>query len=60
LNLKVRIRIQPVGARPLIVIEEEHPLAIEQKFGITATRALELAALLLHQQRTGPMPPTFP
>ena len=36
LNLKTEILVQPVGTRPLFVIEEsEHPLAIEQSFGIT-------------------------
>jgi hypothetical protein len=46
--------IQPLGERPLFVIEEDnHQLAIEQGSGITRERALELAALLLHQQRGG-------
>jgi hypothetical protein len=54
LNLKVQILIRPVGERPLLVIEEDdHPLAAEQRFGITRERAWELAALLLHQQRSG-------
>jgi hypothetical protein len=49
LNLKLNILIQPVGARPLLVIEEtDHLLAIEQRSGITRTRAQELASLLLH------------
>jgi len=35
LNLKIEIRIQPVGTRPLFVVEEaEHQLAIEQRLGI--------------------------
>jgi hypothetical protein len=50
LNLKLEIRIQPVGTRPLFLIEEaEHPLAIEQRLGITHTRAMDLASVLVHQ-----------
>lgn len=61
LNLKLEIRIQPVGVRPLFIVEEgKHPLADEQKSGITSKRALELASLLLHQQTTGTLPPDFP
>jgi hypothetical protein len=54
LNLKLRIALQPLRARPLLVIEEtDHPLAIEQSSGITHDRALAMAALLLHQARGG-------
>jgi hypothetical protein len=60
LNLKLQIVIQPLGARPLFVIEEaDHPLAIEQRLGITRGRAMDLAALLLHQERGG-FPESFP
>jgi hypothetical protein len=51
LNLKLTIRMQPVGSRPLLIIDElDHPLSVEQQVGITAERASELASLLLHQQ----------
>lgn len=61
LNLKLEIRIQPVGTRPLFFVEElGHPLASEQKSGINSRRALELASLLLHQQTSGTLPPNFP
>jgi hypothetical protein len=54
LNLKLRIALQPLGARPVRVIEEaDHLLAIEQSSGITYDRALAMAALLLHQERGG-------
>lgn len=53
LNLKTKILVQPVGTRPLFVIEEEHALAVEQKSGISEDRVQELAALLLHQQKPG-------
>lgn len=51
-NLKVNILSQSVGTRPLFIVEEpEHPLAIEQKCGITPRAAMELASLLLHTER---------
>jgi hypothetical protein len=54
LNLKTRIVPQPVGARPLFVIEEAaHALAIQQSSGITRERALAMSALVLHQERGG-------
>ncbi len=54
LNLKLRIVLQPVGARPLFVVEEpDHSLAKEQSAGITRNRALAMASLVLHQQRGG-------
>ncbi len=54
LNLKLTIRIQPVGTRPLFIIDEpDHPLSIQQRLGITAQEAENLASLLLHQQRGG-------
>jgi len=59
LNRKLRIGMQPVGTRPLFVIEEEHVLATEQRSGISRDRAMELAALLLRQERGG-FPESFP
>jgi hypothetical protein len=51
-SLKIGIVVQPVGTRPLFFLEEaEHPLTIEQRSGISRGRALELASLLLHQQK---------
>jgi hypothetical protein len=50
LNLKCEIIIQPVGARPLFRLDEpEPPLTVEQRIGITRSRALELVGLVLHQ-----------
>ena len=50
LNLKVEIRMQPVGTRPPFFVEEaEHQLATEQRLGIAQTRAMDLASFLLHQ-----------
>jgi hypothetical protein len=54
LNLRVSIIIQPVGTRPLFVVDEsEHPLAMEQRGGISEGRVQELASLLLHQEQLG-------
>jgi len=54
LNLKIRILLQPVGTRPLFVVEEsDHMLAIEQASGIQRRRAIELAPLALHAQPGG-------
>jgi hypothetical protein len=50
LNLKCSIRIQPVGIRPLFIIDElEHPLAIEQRHGISLERARQISAIVHHQ-----------
>lgn len=47
LNLKLTIQIMPVGVRPLFRVEDEnHSLAIEQKYGITAEHAQEYACHL--------------
>jgi hypothetical protein len=48
LNLKLRIVIQPVGTRPLFIIEEEHPLAAAQQRGMSLREVAELSAKLLH------------
>jgi len=54
LILKTKILVQPVGTRPLFVIEEsEHPLAIEQALGISRARAWELASFALHSRPGG-------
>lgn len=53
LNLKIKLALQPSGIRPLFTVEEDddHPLAQEQRDGITLLRATELAAYLLHKAR---------
>jgi len=50
LNLKIRMAIQPAGARPLFIVEEEHPLAAGQQHGVSRLEAVELATTLLHIQ----------
>ena len=49
INLRTTVHTQPVGVRPLIELEaSDHPLAIEQRKGITMRRVQEIAEQLLH------------
>ncbi|HTD67703.1 MAG TPA: DUF2199 domain-containing protein [Candidatus Limnocylindria bacterium] len=49
LNLKVSLHTRPVGVRPLIELEPtSHPLAVEQRGGVSSARAQELAEKLRH------------
>jgi hypothetical protein len=49
LNLELSIRTQPVGRRPhFFVTDADHPLAIEQREGITLERIERLAEAILH------------
>ncbi|WP_442603100.1 DUF2199 domain-containing protein [Paenibacillus sp. KN14-4R] len=51
LSLKTMIHTQEVGAVPLIVLEQtDHPLAVEQREGITMERVKEIAHLINHTQ----------
>ncbi|GAA1180075.1 hypothetical protein F4556_006312 [Kitasatospora gansuensis] len=48
LLLKTHVHTRAVGTRPLIKLEPtDHPLAVEQREGITVARVHELAALLM-------------
>ena len=48
-SLKTMVHTQPVGVRPLIELEPtDHPLAIEQRQGITMARVQEIAEVVLH------------
>jgi hypothetical protein len=50
INLKTNVRTQPPSDRPLIELEPTaHPLAVEQREGITRRRVQEIAEVLLHQ-----------
>lgn len=54
LNLKIKILLQPLGTRPLFVVEgPTHQLAIEQAHGIARDRALHLASLVMHRRPQG-------
>ncbi|MFI9812454.1 DUF2199 domain-containing protein [Saccharothrix variisporea] len=49
LNLKTMVHTQEVGVRPLVELEPtDHPLAVEQRGGITVERVRAIAELLLH------------
>jgi hypothetical protein len=49
LSLKTRVHAQPAGQRPLIELEPtDHPLAVEQRTGITLARVQAIAETLLH------------
>ncbi|MEV6712433.1 DUF2199 domain-containing protein [Lentzea sp. NPDC051208] len=50
LNLKINLHTQEVGVRPLVEVEPTaHPLAVEQREGITVARVQEFAEIALHQ-----------
>ncbi|RVW09551.1 DUF2199 domain-containing protein [Prescottella agglutinans] len=49
LNLKTKVHSQAVGVRPTVELEPtDHPLAVEQRTGITLGRVQAIAELLLH------------
>ncbi|HTJ32767.1 MAG TPA: DUF2199 domain-containing protein [Dactylosporangium sp.] len=49
MSLKTHVHTQRVGKRPHIELEAtDHPLAVEQRTGITLSRVQEFAELLLH------------
>jgi hypothetical protein len=51
INLEVRVQTMPVGRRPHFEIaDEEHPLAIEQRRGITLDRVQQIAEAILHRE----------
>lgn len=50
-NLEIEVHTQPVGRRPhFTVADPNHPLAIEQREGITLERVREIAARMHHQE----------
>lgn len=49
LSLKTHVQAMPVGERPLITLEATpHPLALEQRHGITLARVQQLVEASLH------------
>jgi hypothetical protein len=49
LNLKTNVHTRAVGRRPFVELEPtDHPLAVEQRAGITWDRVKEIAELVLH------------
>jgi len=48
-NLKLNVHTRPVGERPFIELEPtDHPLAVEQRNGITMQRVREIAESIEH------------
>jgi hypothetical protein len=50
-NLKLSLLVQPVGSRPLFILEESHLLTSEQQRGISLKDAERMASDLLHSSR---------
>ena len=51
-QLKTMVRVRPWPTRPLVELEPtNHPLAVEQREGISAARAREIAEHLMHPPR---------
>ena len=49
LHLKANVHTRPIGQRPWVELEStDHPLAIEQRNGITMDRVRQIAETLLH------------
>lgn len=49
LDLKTHVHTRQVGRRPFIELEvTDHPLAVEQRTGITVDRVREIAEAILH------------
>ena len=49
LNLKTNVHTRQVGRRPRVELEPtDHPLAVEQRQGITLSRVQEIAEIVLH------------
>jgi hypothetical protein len=52
LNLKTRVHTRPAGVRPSVELEPTgHPLAVEQRDGITRERVRRIAETVLHPER---------
>ena len=50
-QLKTMVRVRPWPTRPLVELEPtDHPLAVEQRAGITAARVREIAQRLTHPE----------
>jgi len=55
LNLKTHVHTRPVGQRPFIELEPTaHPLAVEQREGISCERVQEIAETVLHDGPSAP------
>lgn len=51
LSLKTHVHTRPLGERPFVELEPtEHPLAVEQRTGITMDRVREIVEQLIHEK----------
>ncbi|MFJ2947716.1 DUF2199 domain-containing protein [Streptomyces sp. NPDC087226] len=56
-NLKTHVHTRQVGERPFVELEPtDHPLAVEQRRGMTRDRVREIAAAVLHPSRDRKQP----
>lgn len=56
IGLKTMVHLRDNGIRPYIELEPTvHPLAIEQRAGITVERVAELYSLMMHQEGKSPL-----
>jgi len=54
INLKTMVQTRPVGERPYVELEpSDHPLAVEQRTGITFERVQQIAEAVLHRTLSG-------
>ena len=54
-NLKTRVHVRPWPTRPFVELEPTaHPLAVEQREGITPERVREIAERVMHPRRAHP------
>lgn len=58
LDLELTVHTQPVGRRPhFYLTDAHHPLAIEQRTGITLQRVEQIAEAMLHPQQNSAVSP---
>ncbi|WP_313334692.1 DUF2199 domain-containing protein [Comamonas sp.] len=51
MNLKTRVHLRDQGIRPFIELEPtDHPLAVEQRQGISVARVAEIYAMVMHER----------
>jgi hypothetical protein len=53
INLRLTVRMQPAGKRPLFFVDEDHALAFDQRRGLSPLRAEEYGCMLLQTGKTG-------
>jgi hypothetical protein len=48
-NLKLSVKLRPVGERPLFIVEDpDHPLGLAQRNGMTHQQVQDLVSALMH------------